>query len=106
MFEPNTSSLATFLVDALPIKEIMMKTTMLIVVAALSRVDNEISGRNNWNQMANNKYIDYEAHDFAMGFERRLLLLTTNNLIINLPKDLLDGTTLKKLVNAGLTFKS
>ena len=85
----------------MPLKEIMMKMTMQMVLVTLTRIDTELTGRNSWNHTENAKYLEYESHDFAHGYDRRLLMLTSNTILLNLPANVLNGSLLRKLIKSG-----
>ena len=91
-----------YLVGLTPLKELISRLTMQIVILTMVHMDNEINGVCNKYRVAENqKFLDFEIEDFVSGFERRLVLLTSNAFILNCPKDLLDGSLLKKLVKTG-----
>ena len=69
-------------------------------------MDNELNGIcTKFNYSENEKYLEFEIQDFVDGFDRRMMLLVSNLFILNSPKDMLDGTLLKKLVRTGSIHK-
>ena len=91
-----------YLVGITPLKEIVVRMTMQIVILTITHMDNEINGVcNKYRVSENEKFLEFEIEDFVAGFERRLILLASNAFILNCPKDLLDGNLLKKLVKTG-----
>ena len=88
------------LVGILPLKELLVKMTMQAVVLCITRMDNELA-ISKFNVGQSKKFLEIEIQDFALGFDRRMLLLISNAFILNSPKDLLNGNTLKKLIKTG-----
>ena len=94
-----------FVIGSLPLKEMMLKMTMQAVIILITHLDNELFGVNLHMTADNKRFIDFEVQDFVMGFDRRILLLMSNAFILNSPKDLLNGTLLKKLIKTGNTIR-
>ena len=75
---------------------------MQMAVISMAHMENELNGVcTKFHYAANERFLEFEIEDFQAGFERRLMLLTSNIFILNSPKDLMNGTLLKKLVRTG-----
>ena len=100
VFEPNTSSLAMHVVGLAPLKDMVMKTMMQVVVLLLSHLDNELNELGDRNSGHQRDFIDFEVHDFTHGLDRRITMLVANSFLLNTPANFLNGKLLEKLTNA------
>ena len=78
---------------------------MQAAVLCITRMDNELA-ISKYAVTQTKRFLEFEIQDFAVGFDRRLLLLISNAFILNSPKDWLNGTLLKKLVKTGKFLNS
>ena len=89
------------IVGEAPLKEIVTKQAMQACIILLSTLENKMSGPNGQKADENEKLLKFELNDFKSGFERRVLMMASSAVILNCPINLLNGTTLKKLIKAG-----
>ena len=85
-----------------PLKQIISKAIMQNAIILLSKIENELDNSTSDIRVkqAQTRMIERITNDYVNGFERRTLMLVTSTMVINSPTEMLNGSWLKKLVDA------
>ena len=100
VFEPKTAALFIHFVKKIPSEQLAVNTAIEAATMTIMCIQNTIGGKNNWKLPENRKYLKQLKADLKEGFERRMIMMMTNKVVLSSPKQLLDKSFLQEALNA------
>ena len=102
MFEPTMSSMTTHMISLAPMDKIVPKAIMKSAIVLLATVENELANQTSDIRVKKQQadYIESMIEDFAVSFEKRIMMMVINSFMLNCPIDVINGNWLKKLIDS------
>ena len=102
MFEPTMSSMTTHIIGLMPLEKVVPKAIMNSAVILLAAVENELANQTSDIRVKKQQaeFIESMIEDFAISFDKRILMMVINSVILNCPIDVINGNWLKKLIES------